>query len=540
MPWPRTRPNDDRHGRSARTGLRIRRARDRALEALLGVGGDHRVHVHVAGAALHAPHRHVRRDAGARDRVQRRDPRRGHALRARRPLARERALRGRTAAGGSDGVRRTWHRVGVVPAVVDREGATDGVHRPGRRAPGLWRLLPGRRAAELDAGALHDLARDLRDPGHARGSARRRRPDHAVARGVARARGRRRLGAARTAALRRGRAVREAHRSSEAERMTNGLHFRDATLDDATFYADVFTALRPTRPTDPVVERYWWEQPDDTYVSRRWVVQRHGRDIGVATFDHPAWARLRVPHGDIGGDLSPDRRDRATLGALLAEMERRLVAEGARRVAVRANEDDELRIATILARGFHEDRRHRRWLLDLGENGTRIAEMATESRARMRAEGIRVLTLDQDADPDTYRKVWRMNEEAVQDVPTTLPNVEETFEDTMRWLRAPDMHEDRIWLAREGDDIVGVSVLGYPPVRGVVGTAWTATARRVRGRGIARALKCETLVQAIALGVDRVQTGNDGANDPILHINASMGYRPWVGAINFLKDVPAG
>jgi hypothetical protein len=61
----------------------------------------------------------------------------------------------------------------------------------------------------------------------------------------------------------------------------------------------------------------------------------------------------------------------------------------------------------------------------------------------------------------------------------------------------------------------------------------------VRGRGIARALKCETLMQAIALGVDRVQTGNDGANDPILHINASMGYRPWVSGINFLKDVRA-
>ena len=29
-------------------------------------------------------------------------------------------------------------------------------------------------------------------------------------------------------------------------------------------------------------------------------------------------------------------------------------------------------------------------------------------------------------------KIWRMNEEATQDVPTTLPNVEESFEDTMR------------------------------------------------------------------------------------------------------------
>ena len=95
----------------------------------------------------------------------------------------------------------------------------------------------------------------------------------------------------------------------------------------------------------------------------------------------------------------------------------------------------------------------------------------------------------------------------------------------MRWLRSPSMREDRFWIAREGEEIVGASVLGYPPVRGIVGTEWTATARSVRGRGIARALKCETLMQAIALGVDRVRTGNDGANDPILHINATMGYR---------------
>jgi hypothetical protein len=317
------------------------------------------------------------------------------------------------------------------------------------------------------------------------------------------------------------------------------LRFRDATLDDAAFAADVYTLVHQTRPTDPVVERYWWEQPDDTFVVRRWIVGHDGRDIGVAAFDHPAWARLREPHGEIGGELLPDERRPETLRDLLAEMERRLVAEGAKRVAVRANEDDAVRIAAILGRGFREDRRGRRWILDLAENRERITAMTAHSRDRMRAEGIRMLTLDQDPDPDRFRKVWRMNEEATQDVPTTLPNVEESFEDTMRWLRAPNMRDDRFWIAREGDEIVGGSVLGYPPVRGMVGTEWTATARSVRGCGIARALKCETLLQAIALGVDRVRTGNDGANDPILHINASMGYLPWVGNIAFLKDAGA-
>jgi GNAT superfamily N-acetyltransferase len=319
------------------------------------------------------------------------------------------------------------------------------------------------------------------------------------------------------------------------------IHFRDAVLDDAAFAADVYTAVHPERPSDPIVERYFWALPDDTYVSRRWVVQRDGQDIGVATFDHPAWARLSVPHGDIGGDLLPKWREHGTLDAMFAELERRLTADGAKRIAVRANEDDAVRIEAIVGRGFREDRRGRRWVLDLDEKRERIERMTRQSRERMRNDHIEILTLDREHDPDKYRKVWRMNEEASQDVPTTLPIVEESFEDTMRWLRSPGMHEDRFWIARERDEIVGVSVLEYPPVRGIVGTAWTATARRVRGRGIARALKCETLMQAIALGVDRVRTGNDGANDPILHINASMGYEPWVGSINFLKDVaPAG
>ena len=90
-----------------------------------------------------------------------------------------------------------------------------------------------------------------------------------------------------------------------------------------------------------------------------------------------------------------------------------------------------------------------------------------------------------------------------------------------------------------GDDLVGISFLSYPPVRGIVFTNWTGTARAARGRGIARALKCETVMQAIAAGVDRVRTGNDEANAPILHLNESMGYRPIPGWIEFVRAARA-
>jgi RimJ/RimL family protein N-acetyltransferase len=233
----------------------------------------------------------------------------------------------------------------------------------------------------------------------------------------------------------------------------------------------------------------------------------------------------------------PAERSGDLLRGFLAAMEERLRADGARTIRVRAEEDDALRIDTILARGYKEDRRHKRWELDLFANREALLAMTDESRLRMRAEGVKLLTLADDRDPDVIKKVWLLSEEAGDDVPTTMPRVPEAMESYVRWTRAPEIHRDRFWIARIGDEVVGVSVLGYPPTRGIVGTEWTATARSVRGRGIARALKCETVAQAIALGVDRVRTGNDAANAPILHLNEAMGYRPAPASINFLRPV---
>lgn len=105
----------------------------------------------------------------------------------------------------------------------------------------------------------------------------------------------------------------------------------------------------------------------------------------------------------------------------------------------------------------------------------------------------------------------------------------------MKWMRSPGLRGDRIWIARDGEAILGVSILSYPPKRGVVQTDWTAVARAGRGKGIARALKCETVMQAIALGVDKVRTDNDSQNAPILHINDTMGYRRRSDGIQFMR-----
>src|SRR2546430_728236 len=97
-------------------------------------------------------------------------------------------------------------------------------------------------------------------------------------------------------------------------------------------------------------------------------------------------------------------------------------------------------------------------------------------------EHIEITTIDVVADPEKWRKLHAMCEASVQDIPTTVPHAPESFESFMQWMSSPGMHADRLWVAREGTAIVGMSVLGYPPGVGNVWTDYTGTSRAVRGR----------------------------------------------------------
>lgn len=315
------------------------------------------------------------------------------------------------------------------------------------------------------------------------------------------------------------------------------LELRPATLDDAAVVADIDSEASPDDVADPVMVRHWWSMVAADEVVQRDIALLDGAPVGYATLRHVAWTKMPERFARVSIDVRPAARTAERVAALFDLVEGRARADGARKVTAWAWEWDEARIRLLRERGYREERRERFWELDLVKERDRITKMAAESRERMKREGIRVLTLDQDEDPLKWEKLKRMSDEAEDDVPTTVPNVSMAMADWLRWFDSPAIHHDRSWIAREGDDIVGISQLSYPPVRGVVSTDWTGTARKVRGRGVARALKCETLLQAMALGVDRVRTDNDSTNAPILHINETMGYRRRPDGIQFLKEL---
>jgi hypothetical protein len=315
------------------------------------------------------------------------------------------------------------------------------------------------------------------------------------------------------------------------------MDLRDATVDDAALVADIDTEVHPDDPVDPQLERHYWALATEDVAVRR-IASLGGAPVGYTMFRHPQWSKMPERFARLNGELRPAARSAQRLDALYASLEDRARRDEARRVTTWSWEYDALRSGMLVARGYREERRERFWELDLVRERERITKMAAESRERMKREGIRVLTWAEEQDPRRWEKLKRMSDEAESDVPTTVPHVAmESLDQWKKWFDSPGLRPDRIWIARDGDDIVGISQLAYPPERGVVSTDWTGTARKVRGRGVARALKCETLMQAIALGVDKVRTDNDSTNTPILHINETMGYRRRPDMVQYLKEL---
>ena len=305
------------------------------------------------------------------------------------------------------------------------------------------------------------------------------------------------------------------------------LELRTATLDDAEIVADLEAARDPEDPRDPVVLRFWWVTRPSDEAHMQLVAERDGSAVAFIAAGHDPWEGTARRFGWIRPVLHPRIWSESGYDGLIDAGESWLRQEQATTSVGRVREDfvDQLRV--FKGRGYREVRRAKVWELDLVSGRERLMAGAERSREAMERQGVRLMTLDQYDDPDRLAKLYALTVAAEGDIPTTVPMRTPPIDEWHRfWFENPGVREERFWVAREGDALVGLSVIGYPPTRGLPWTFFTGTSHSVRGRGVARALKYETLAQAVDLGAQRVRTQNDGENAPILHLNTEMGYRP--------------
>jgi RimJ/RimL family protein N-acetyltransferase len=313
------------------------------------------------------------------------------------------------------------------------------------------------------------------------------------------------------------------------------MQLRPATLDDIETVVAIEAAFRPDEPLDPVVLRYEWSMPEPGTTTERWVAEVDGRPVGYVMLFHPDWATMTEKNCIAWFGWLPEST--SILPELVGFTEDRARAIGGLRLQVYCQTDESAVIAALVGVGFSVDTLARVWDLDLQRGRERLLALVDASRANMAAQGIRLLPISEHSVADPYRALYDAYTEARLDMPRSHQMTPISFEVFMNWHGSPAHRADRTWIAVDGDRVVGLSFLLFPPAGGKVWTGYTGTVRSHRGRGIARAVKMETIVQAIEVGVDNVRTDNDERNAAMLHINEALGYTAMTPYADYEKEL---
>jgi GNAT superfamily N-acetyltransferase len=313
---------------------------------------------------------------------------------------------------------------------------------------------------------------------------------------------------------------------------------RAATLDDIGIVADLDATRDPEDPRDPEMMRFWWTTGSLSQVVSRLVAVDGDQAVAFMVASHERWGDAPERFGSLRVVIRADVWSELEFARMVGMGEKWLGSEAVVTAVNRVREDRSGELKALGRIGYREMRRQNFSELDLVAHRDDLLRRLIEERRKMKEQGVRMLTLSGFKDPDRMAKLHEMMIAAEQDIPSTVPIPKQLFDEWMRFtFDDPGVREDRFWIALDGEAIIGLSYLQFPPVRGLPWTAFTATSQSVRGRGIARALKYESMAQAVELGYKRVRTANDGANAPILHINKEMGYRLVFPAIELHRSL---
>jgi GNAT superfamily N-acetyltransferase len=313
------------------------------------------------------------------------------------------------------------------------------------------------------------------------------------------------------------------------------MKLRPATLEDVATVVAIDAASRPDEPLDPVVERYHWETPQPSVTTERWIAETEGDPVGYGVLFHPDWATMKERNCVAWVGWLPETV--SILPELIGFVEDRARTLGGSRLEFYCQEDEAPVIEALAAAGYRLDTLAKVWELDLQGNRGRLLRLTAASRSAMGERGIRLIPLSEHAVGDPYRALFEAHKDSRADMPRSHEMTPVPYELFRTWHSSPDHRADRTWIALDGDRVVGFSFLKYPPAGGRVWTGFTGTVGSHRGRGIARAVKMETLAQAIELGVESVRTDNDQRNAAMLHINEDLGYASRPAVADYEKDL---
>jgi RimJ/RimL family protein N-acetyltransferase len=166
-----------------------------------------------------------------------------------------------------------------------------------------------------------------------------------------------------------------------------------------------------------------------------------------------------------------------------------------------------------------------------------------EAEARTVARGIIIRTYAELAgDPDRDRKLYELDRDISEDVPSPEPQTPLSYEFFVeRLLADPDLLPDALFVAIDAatGTYAGLGQLWHSQGSDDLYNGLTGVRRAYRRRGIALALKLRGIAYAQAQGRPTIKTWNETNNRAMIAINEALGFvkQPaWIDFVKTLRD----
>jgi ribosomal protein S18 acetylase RimI-like enzyme len=316
------------------------------------------------------------------------------------------------------------------------------------------------------------------------------------------------------------------------------LSFRpfDFTESDYEAIVAVENANYPDAPSSSNEFRFYDETRDPKYLFERILAEENGRVVGFAKYGQPWWSFEEGKYF-FGIEVHPDWHDKGVAEALYEQVMEALRDCAPTQLISDCVEDQQYIVNLLGTEDYKAVMRVPRSELDVQLfDGSRFAVICN----RVRDAGIRVdnLAVIATQDANWKRKLWHLEWELLQDVPTPAPLTRMPFEQWQkRFLGSPNFTFDGQTVAREGDRFVGMSGIWTSeadPKK--LYTGLTGVVRSYRRRGIATAMKVNGIRFAQSKGIEVIETDNE-ENNPMLDLNKQLGFKEKPAFVCYEKEL---